>query len=365
MPLGLLVIARNDAAVIEKTILSAQGLVDHVTVVLDEKSTDATRSICEKLGVTVIACELPDSISEARNAGIELARSASDYLLMLDPGDTYEGTLPHHLEEDVYEVWIHDRLQRTNEVKLFRSSVGVHYKGTESDRIVVPEGLTRGLATHLIYQRAGNADEERRAKSDAHIAELLTWASAHSDDAHVRFVLGQSYRDAEDFEKARDWYEKRLKFGDMRNEECFASALELAYITEHHDAAAITHVTAAYLRAHELSPLRADPLFHLACYLREQGAVATAWHFARRAAEMKIPHLVGTDTDVEIYEWKALAELAIESWMLGDRGTAMKLLSRVMSIRPDYKSWIEEQLVMVSTEDPPDRTMAWQPEATR
>jgi hypothetical protein len=359
MPLGLLVVARHDAAGIERSILSARSMVDTVTVVVDEKFTDEARQIGHDLGAVVIAYPFPDSMAKARNAAIELVRGATSHLLMLDPGDTYEGSPPSELEADVYDVWVHDRLQRSTEVRLFRVGVGVHYEGAEVDRIVVPEGLTRAVATQLIYQRAGNAEEERRAKSEAHIAELLTWASDHPDDAHARFVLGQSYRDAGRYEEARGWYEKRLAFGDRRNEECFAAAMELAFLVEHHGQKSITDVTVAYLRAHELAPLRAEPLFHLACFLRERGAVASAWHFARRASELKVPPMVGTDTDVEIYEWKALAELAIESWMLGDRATATRMLMCVGEVRPDYMPWVQEQMDAMFNKPTPERIVAW------
>jgi tetratricopeptide (TPR) repeat protein len=359
MSVGLVMVASNDVDAIKRSILSVRDMVDCITVVALSGLPRAVLGACAKLPAHVFVYDGQKTLAEARNLAIEIAGRETDYLLMLDPGDTCEGSLPHEPQTDVYEVWVHDRLQRSMEVRLFRSNIGIRYEGVEVDIIVAPTYLSRAIATDLVCHRGGNREEERRAKAEVHIAELLAWVSDKPEDAHACFVLGQAYRDAGEYEKARGWYEKRLSVGDRENLECFAAALELAFLTEHHSVSAIEEVTGAYLRAHELSPLRAEPLFHLACYLREHGAVASAWHFARRASELKVPPIVGTDTDLEIYEWKALAELAIESWMLGDSGTAVKLLTKIGSSSASYTQWAEDQIASISNGHPPARIEAW------
>lgn len=365
MSIGLLVIARNDAAVIERSILSARGMVDTITAVIDDKSTDATAGICQGFGVDVVRCALPASMAQARNAAVDLAARKSDYLLMLDPGDELEGELPSVLRADVYELWVHDGSLRYPRIQLFKPSCGLRYEGLRSDEPVAPEGASRSVAPKIIYKRLSSAAP---TYSESDIADLNAWMIEHPTDARAAFDLAQVYREAGQPEKARQWYEKRLtlthatrgKLNDPRTDEHrYISALEIAFLVEHHGGS-LGDVTAAYLRAHELRPLRAEPLFHLACYLRENNCVAAAWHFARRAMELPVP-TDGIVLDVETYEWKARAEVAVESWMLGDRGTALKLLIEIGRSHPQYKEWADEQIAAMSSQDPPERASGWVP----
>ena len=357
---GLVLVVRAGSPSFVESIKSARAMVDHVTVVAAD-DTSIIPGVAEGCATHVV--KMPASMADARNLALSLAgEHGTDYFLMLDPGDTLEGGLPRLLDADLYEVWAHDRDHRALDIRLFRADAGVRYEGAESERLVAPPGAARSIATTLVYHRAGNDAAQRQAKARSHAADLLDWIADHPTDGRAFFTLAQSYKDAGAMDQAAVWFERRLSFDDRDNEECFVSALELAFLAEHHDKKGPADVMAAYLRAHEYKPLRAEPLFHLACYLRESGAVASAWHFARRASELKVSDIVGTSTDVEIYEWKALAELAIESWLLGDRATAMQLLVQVGRKRPDYKQWADEQLAMVTTQEPPERMLAWQPQ---
>lgn len=354
--MGLVLIAKNEAHVIARAIQSGLDVgVDAVTVVLDDKTTDDTGPVAEKLGATIVVRPFPGSIAAARNEAIEIAGSRTDYLLMLDPDDTYEGSLPTHLLADLYTVWIHEDGSRRQRIQLFRSHAGVRYEGIRHERIVPPPEATQSIAASLIYRRIGGGAQDLRPRRDKfmdHVADLLPWVEAHPSDMHATFVLAQSYRDAGEVEEARQWYERRLDVADDDDDERFLSALEIAFLVEQHGVAPVESVLSAYLRTHELGPMRAEPLFHLACYLREKGALASAWHFARRASELPVP-MAGTIVDVEVYEWKAKAEVAVEAWMLGDRATAMKLLFEIAHSHPEYKEWADEQLALVSTQEAP------------
>jgi hypothetical protein len=364
---GLVLIAKNEAHIITRAIESARSLVDMVLVVVDDASTDDTAAVCERLGANVVVRPFPGSIAAARNEAMDLAAPRVDYQLVLDPDDVLEGSLPASLQADVYKVWIHDGVRRFPRIQLFKSTAGVRYEGIRHEYAVAPPNVTTSIASSLIYKRIGGGYQDslgQREKFMRHVRDLLQWTAEHPDDTRSVFMLAQSYRDAGEVELARQEYERRLTLGDPQSDECYQAALEAAFLVEHHGidsmetASPEVAVVSAYLRCHEMQPLHAEPLFHLACYLREHGAVGSAWHFARRAAELETPKL-GTIFDIEIYEWKAKAEVAVESWMLGDRATAMKLLFEIAHERPEYKEWADEQLAVVSTQDPPERQVGW------
>ncbi len=77
-------------------------------------------------------------------------------------------------------------------------------------------------------------------------------------------------------------------------------------------------VIAAYLRAWENRPGRAEPLANLARYCRLQGRFALGRLFAAQA--MRIPRPVDDVLWVEedVYAWAALDEFAVSSYWTGD-----------------------------------------------
>lgn len=358
----LVLIAKNEAHVIGRALASAPPGVARALVVVDEATVDATADVARAAGALVYVRAYRGNLAAARNEALELAAQGDggqrpDYALMLDCDDVYRGMLPRELSADLYDVWIHDHGARHLRPQLVRLGIGAHYKGVRHELLVGPEGCSRSIAPALVYERIGGGAEEKRPRRERfleHARDLEAWLEQNPDDARATFMLGQTYRDAGELEAARVHYERRLAMGPPSEEEAYLSALELAFLVEGDDGP-VGALLAAFLRCHELQPLRAEPLFHLACALRERGAVACAWHFARRAAELRMPER-GTIVDEEVYEWKAAAEVAIESWMLGDQATAMKLLVQIARERPRWAEWAHEQLHVVTTTEPPERS---------
>lgn len=355
MTVGLVMIAKNEAHVIARAIESARPLVDVMTVVVDDATTDDTVAVCEKLGARTYVRPYRGSLAEARNEAIDLAKNATDYLLMLDPDDTVEGFLPEPLMADVYDVMIHDGPMRHARPQLFRSAA-VQYWRPRHEELRVSAEATRALAPDLVYRRMGGGYLDTLGQRDKHLAnvrDLTPWIlNHHPEDAGGVFVLAQSYRDAGEVEAARGWYEVRLGMQEQ-GEHAFLAALEIAFLVEKYGETEACEVMAAYLRAHERDPMRAEPLFHLSCYLRSAGHAATAWHFAQRAATLEIP-TGRTILDVELYEWKATAELAMCAQELGDKATADELLESIMIELAGQPAalWAERQMRAVVVPEP-------------
>ncbi|MEY4748198.1 MAG: hypothetical protein RIQ60_412 [Pseudomonadota bacterium] len=80
-----MVIARNEAAGIERLLRSVAPFVDHM-LVLDTGSTDATPELAAACGAQVVHRPWPDDFSAARNAALDL--SPADWHVVLD-GDEW------------------------------------------------------------------------------------------------------------------------------------------------------------------------------------------------------------------------------------------------------------------------------------
>jgi hypothetical protein len=85
--LSLCVIARDEAATLERCLRSAEGCVDEAWV-LDTGSTDDTAAIARACGAEVVPFAWCDDFSAARNAAIERARGR--FVLVLDADEYLE-----------------------------------------------------------------------------------------------------------------------------------------------------------------------------------------------------------------------------------------------------------------------------------
>lgn len=351
---GLVLIAKGDEAstVIARAIVSAKQMVDCTTVVCDGGAN--VLEVCRALGAEVHI--RPDAkadwetgrgvIAQARNAAIAIAEKRTDYLLMLDPDDTYEGSLPENLNLDAYEVTIHDGAMRYPRIQLFKSGSGARYEGIRHETIAF-NGTSAPLSS-LIYRRnfstLGYQDQDSPPiKYAKHAKDLKKWLIDHPDDSRATFYLGRSYQDAGLVDQAIEAYEARIKLGGWLDE-CYYSAFQIGQI----HAQKGTDPTQAYLRAHEFQPHRAEPLVCLAQWHRDekQKHYATAYIFAKQASGLPLPP-TGVFVNVNTYQWQALAEHAICAYWAQRLQESLELFAQVRERCPQSeKGWASQQINM-------------------
>jgi glycosyltransferase involved in cell wall biosynthesis len=173
MPLSVVIITKNEAHIIAKTLQSLQGITDDF-IIVDSGSTDNTVEICKKFGAKIIETTW-DGYGQNKNKGIELARY--NWILNLDADETIDEQLKTALgqlnlkdENTVYKLkfknffgnkWIrfgewsgdkHIRLFNRNKVKW--------------NNVTVHEGLTLNSGTqvkllpgYVLHYTTQNIDE--------------------------------------------------------------------------------------------------------------------------------------------------------------------------------------------------------------
>ena len=87
--LSVVIITKNEAHIIEKTLQSLQGVSDDI-VIVDSGSTDETIAICKKFNATVIQTGW-DGYGANKNKGIDAARY--DWILSLDADEAIDAEL--------------------------------------------------------------------------------------------------------------------------------------------------------------------------------------------------------------------------------------------------------------------------------
>jgi tetratricopeptide (TPR) repeat protein len=173
------------------------------------------------------------------------------------------------------------------------------------------------------------------------------------DDAHGQFLLAQAYREAGRLEQALAAYRKRVSIALGSDEERFVAQLEVGRLSVRLDAPEAA-VLGELLRAYNLRPLRAEPLYELARYYRMRKGHAMATLFAKAGVETPRPddRLFVVES---VYTWQMLDELGAAALLAGDYVSAKEacqtLLERVeggLAIPPEDSRRIRECLAQAS-----------------
>ncbi len=360
---GLCLIAKGDevSTVATRAIMSAKRAgVDCVTVVCDATETDA--EIARALGADVFIrpSPLPDwdrgigVIAGARNVALDIAERRTDYVLVLDADDHFDGTLPDRFDHDAYEITIHDGGLQYSRVQLFRSALGWRYTGIIHETPAVAGSGPIGVLPDLRYMRGrsnyGHQDQDRPAvKYSKHAYLANKWLIDHPEDSRTQFYLARSYHDAGRFDEAIPAYEQRIKMTNGWEEERSYSAYQIGRILMEQG----KDPTSALLRAHEIGVPKAEPLVYLARWHRDETRrqFSTAYTFARRAAEIPQPVMGGLFIETSIYQFEAAAEAAICAYWIGRKQEAFERFEELLPRLPaERRKWGTDMMAVCSRE---------------
>jgi FkbM family methyltransferase len=356
---GLVAIAKGTevSTVLARALVSIRSQVDAITIVCDAEP--AAARVAEALGATVVIRPTPEAnyktgvgfIAGARNDALDLAERRTDYVLIVDPDDYFEGTIPQVLDKDAYEVVIRDSSLEYSRPQLFRSGKGFRYHGIRHEVLQFQGSCAR--AEGLFYVRShssyGHQDQDPpKIKFLKHARDLQKWLLDNPDDARATFYLAQSYADAGEAAQAIGVYETRIAMGGW-DEERYMSALRIGVLR----AATSGDPTADLLRAHQMAPHRAEALMALAQWHRHESRknFALAYMFAKQAAEIPRPAAVGLFLQPSVYAYETTSELAICAYWAGHKKEALELFQQVAEKVPaDKKPWAMEMVALCQRE---------------
>lgn len=320
MSVCLNMIVRDEAAVIERCLTSVRPFID-TWLIVDTGSEDDTpeRIVRALAGIPGELHHRPwRNFGHNRTEALELARSKADYLLFIDADEQLAATAgaswpdlvePAYSLEARYGELSYDRVSLVS-TRLPWRWVGVLHEYLDAGRPVAQPRVP-GFWITVTPDGARSADPRKFEKDAAVLAAAL---QEEPDNARYTFYLAQSYRDAGQLELARQHYRRRAAMGGW-DEEVWYSLFQVAKLSELlGDAPA--EVLAAYLRAHEVRPGRAEPLVALATHLRGRQDWHSAYGFARTAFELPMT----SDrlfVDTAVYAWRAADELALAAFYTG------------------------------------------------
>lgn len=341
MRLGLCMIVKNEAHVIERALRSALPWMDTWCIV-DTGSTDDTMSIIRRvagdLGKPGVLYERPwVNFGHNRTEALHLAREQMDWMWMLDADDTIEGTPPSRTEfsaEDPgYSVTIHHGGMKQQRPHVFNSKMDWVYVGAVHEYAHCPGHRVTKCLPPTVWVTArtegSRSHDGRKYERDAELLEAEL-ASGKADPGRTLFYLAQSYRDAGNRDKAIETYTKRIDNGGWV-EETYMSYIFLLQTSE-----TLAERLAYAWKAQALVPSRRDAAFEVLSFARQTNQFTQevyALGLAYKDMPLNTSHLF---VNTAAYAWQYDDELSIIAYYTHHYQMSMDLAMRALETCPEF-----------------------------
>ena len=193
-----------------------------------------------------------------------------------------------------------------------------------------PEGRAALLGSIAQHPRCAMLALQHRWAND--LDRLLARVESDPDDGPSVLRLAQHYFDRGDFSNARKWYERRVEIGGS-DEGIYYAKYQIANLMSNLGEP-WPDVEDTYLKAWQIRPTRAEPLYAIAFRYRVEQRYKFAYLFAESAAKIPLPEEDRLFVSADIYAWRATDEQAVCASWIGRHAEAFTLCRRLLA-RPD------------------------------
>lgn len=354
--IGLGMMVRDEAGIVERALASAARLVDYM-VVVDTGSTDETRAVVARyLELNRMpSWQLDEEWRDfGYNRSFVLAKMRQiphiDYCLMLDADEEVRLTadsrlLKESLSADCYKLAMHrgslvyDLPRLTSNRRPFRYLGPAHEwldcLGESYRQEKLPD-----LSLHATAAGARTRDPDRYRR-EAEMFERLLEEGEKDPFRRARycFYLAQSWRDAGEPWAALRCYQNRADMGGW-HEEVYVSLLNAGRLMERLNQP-LTAILDTYHRARVAVPARAEAIHAAARLCRVNRLYGEGYSLARLG--IKLPLADGLFVEEWIYRWGLLDEFAICAYWAGEK-TESWLACQALLLRRDLDGPTRERI---------------------
>ena len=349
--LMLCMIARNEAKIIRRCMESTQSIIDAVSICEGGASTDNMVEVIEQffrekeIKGKVTTAEWKN-FSHNRSLSYNVARDFAtslgwdlnkSYALLLDAdmvleiGDDFD---KHSLSVDGYAIHQTNgnlRYPNTRIVCLGSNwkCVGVTHEYWECCK---PDHKIEDLNSLEIDDRNDGGCKADKFERDI---RLLTQGIVDEpNNIRYLFYLAQSYCHTNQYENAIEWYQRRMAAKGW-DEEVWYSQYKIGDC--YRDLKKWDLALEAYLKAYEMRPTRAEPLYAVAHYYRNHGNNNLCYVFAKRAKA--VPYSKDRlFVDHTIYNYEILYELSISGFYTPFKDKGYDACEELI-LSPETPSW--------------------------
>jgi glycosyltransferase involved in cell wall biosynthesis len=311
--------------------------------IVDTGSTDGTQDLIRDY---FAAKGIPGQLHERpwrdfganRTEAIELALAGpeeKDYLFVMDADDTLQVSKKNpfsNLDRDAYLFKMTMGGATWWRIQLFRATSEWRYKGVLHESVQGPEGHTTAhLEGVLIAARSSSVTRgnylipEDKYLHDAQVFEKAIKDMTPEEDPNLysryHFYCAQSYRDAQKYEEAIEWYSRRALLGGW-HEEVFYSQYMVAKLKEVLGRPE-DEVIGAFMLAWQSRPTRLEAPYNLVRYLNSRRRNFLAWNIARAAIEAPATRDI-LFIEQDVWGWRLANEWNIACYNVGKVKDAMR-----------------------------------------
>ena len=321
MSVCLCMIVKNEAHVIERCLRSVMPLVSCWSIV-DTGSNDGTQQMIQAL-LQNIPGQLHEQawvdFAHNRSESLRLAAPLADYSLVIDADDELQYAPDFQwppLTHDAYALRIQDGNYRYERMQLVSAARNWRYEGVLHEYLNCDGDYTRQRLEGLTYRRIGGGARSQDPLKYQRDALVLQHALLDAPtNARTVFYLAQSYRDGHEPRLAIEQYQRRAAMGGWA-EEVYISLYQIARLMEvvgaDDDA-----IVAAYVKAYDARPSRAEAATKLAEFLRKKQRWASAFLYSQAAACIAYPD-DWLFVEHSVYAWQAVDEFAVSAYWVGE-----------------------------------------------
>lgn len=337
-------IIRNESAIIERCLNS---LVNHIDywVIVDTGSTDNTIQIVKDF---FTKHNIPGELHERpwlnfehnRNEGLYLAKGKSDYILLIDADMELVVTDNKWKEKIPFDTCSIKQKNNTifyYNIRLINGNLQYKYTSITHEYIECIEQHSNGKSDIIYMNDYGDGGY----KSDKFKRDIELLESALLKDPNnprYAFYLAESYRNLDKKDIAIEWYKKRVDIGGWK-EEVWMALLNIGRCYQ--GLGNWTEALNYYLRAFNFYDKRAEPIYEIAKYYRENNMPVLGYYFAKMGAEVPYPSNDVLFIEDPVYQYLLKYELSVCVCYINDLKQGKRLCDELIFHR-DTPDWIRD-----------------------
>ncbi len=334
---------KNESHILKRCIESIKQLIDHF-IFVDTGSTDSTLEVINEILKT-----LPGEVhriewknfGESRTEALKLCKNKCDYIAIVDADDIWEITKKPALNGDAVQVLVRTGRETFWQTRLFKSNLEWRYIGKIH---AYPDTTGRTISkqneTIKIRSTQDGASWKNQHKFIKQAIELeMDWIE--TDNPRSLFYAAMAYKDAKEFQRSKDLFEKRIKAGGWIDE-IWYSAYMIGNIYEQENNP--TNAIKWYLNAINIDESRAENLTGLCRCYRKCKMYRLGHLFGKEALKMKMPDkLFIMESQYKADLWD---EYSICAYFVGDYNNAAAYMRKVLkeNITPEARERIQKNL---------------------
>lgn len=339
--LCLVMIVRNESKIIERCL---NRVKDHINywVIVDTGSEDNTPELIKET-LKNVPGELHHrpwvNFGVNRTESLQLAKGKADYLLLCDADEEIifsQDFNPNDLDKECY------LLECKGQSSYFISSlicgktnwkyVGVTHEFLASDHIIEREKL---YSIKIVDSGDGGFKADKYQRDITLLEQGLV---DEPNNSRYKFYLANSYANLGNYEKAIEWYKKRIEDDGWKEEVTEAyEHLGSCYNVLHKETEALHY----WLMGYNYNPLRLECLFNAIQLLRKQKKYNLAYQLCLLGINIPYPKDDIMNSDRSIYDYQLYYELSLCAYHTKDLKRGYESSKRVLLQRPENNSMIE------------------------